>query len=330
MARALHRVLLQVFQKQETVAGRVPRAFISSICPDVREKKAYNPMSHIDRDLLVVDFDDTCTVGDTISHLVSSTMRRLGGDCVDEEKSSLYEQLAREYISKRKHLMDDLLLPSAREIEGDSWLETFLDGTSAFDVERNSKALDSKLLAGASMNSIRQAARSVEFRPGCIETLSQALDNGMHVAIVSVHWSSEFIQCAFEHDGRVPTHRTANFEDASVLLVGNSLEFDQGRTTGVLQHTLCQSATDKRAIMRNLNRSYRSSIYVGDSITDIGPLLEASVGIIMGDDALLRQVLEYAGVTVVPVHEYTGNRGCSMTLFHTHSWSDIWKIWKYM
>ena len=302
--------------------SRVISAFTSGSSIQVRSLNWQYRENLLERDLLVVDFDDTCTSGDSISHLVSATMLHQGGNADNESKQRLYQSLVQEYVSKRNDLMHDLLLPSTREREGEAWLQEFLLQTSAFDLDRNNVAIESRLLAGASMESLRDAARNVEFRPNCIETLLHALDRGMHVTVLSVNWSSEFIRSVFEHDGRLPLD-TSN--KSSLKIIANSLDFDADRTNGLLQTRLCQTAIDKFQMLKEMNAVYRSSIYVGDSITDIGSLLEASTGIIMGNDSLLHEVLHHAGVSVVPMDQWDAGEE-PMTLYHAQCWDDIRKI----
>ena len=275
------------------------------------------------RDILVVDFDDTCTAGDTISHLVSATMMRLGGDSNNEEKLRLYEELVREYVIRRKTLMNDLLLPNMRERKGEAWLQAFLHSTSVFDIDSNNIAIESRLLAGATMESLRNAARNVQFRPHCIETLTDAMERGMDLTIVSVNWSSEFIWAAFEQSP------LRSYKDRPIRIVANSLDFEGDKTTGLLRSRPCQTALDKQQIMKEIHSMCRYSMYVGDSVTDIGSLLQASTGIIMGNDPVLREVLQHAGISVVPLQQHTGApQQDPMTLYHTDSWHDISKIYK--
>lgn len=297
------------------------------------------------RDLLVVDFDDTCTVGDTISLVVSATMSDAGGDGLAERKRQLYKFLGEEYVTKKNALMDALLPPveavgtntQSCTTNQEAWFEDFLHHLSAFDKERNNAVFQSTLLSGASIESLKLASSQVEFRPHCIDTLLSALDAGMEVAIVSVNWSSEFIRSAFAHDGRLSIHMYDDHgvddkhrdRPSSVLLVANSLEFETERTTGLLRHRSCETALDKREILRRLNRFGRSTIYVGDSITDVGSLLEASLGIVMGDDAALKRVLHRVGVNLVPLDTYDAERSNQdRLLYYTDSWREIWELHK--
>lgn len=43
------------------------------------------------------------------------------------------------------------------------------------------------------------------------------------------------------------------------------------------------------------------TLYVGDSITDLGALLTADIGIIMGCNATLRRIAAAAGITIAPL-----------------------------
>lgn len=65
-----------------------------------------------------------------------------------------------------------------------------------------------------------------------------------------------------------------------------------------------QNALDKRAIVKQLASTTKAgaiTVYVGDSVTDLGALLEADIGIVMGDNSTLQRVATAAGITVRPL-----------------------------
>ena len=65
-----------------------------------------------------------------------------------------------------------------------------------------------------------------------------------------------------------------------------------------------QNALDKRAIVKELASATKAAgitVYVGDSVTDLGALLEADIGIVMGSNSTLQRVAAAAGITVRPL-----------------------------
>jgi 2-hydroxy-3-keto-5-methylthiopentenyl-1-phosphate phosphatase len=276
--------------------------------------------------ILVVDFDETCTVGDTISHIVSATMASKP-PLVVRGKEALYQKLLKEYIEERESLMTNIMGEESCESLNSSsraWLTAFLDSMSEFEIRRNDAVLESKLLHGASRQSLIDASKMVTFRQGCVETLRRASsdDGRMNVAVLSANWSAEFIRAAFERNG-------LSLENLSII--SNSLEFDStDSTTGALAVRICQSPNDKDRLLRALSGPYEKTVYVGDSVGDIPALLGAHVGIVIGYNELLRRVLERGGVEVRDIGDLM-SRGtrwwehdeASPVVYCTNSWEDI-------
>lgn len=313
------------------------------------------------RRLVVVDFDDTCTLGDTISHLVSAT-KALQPAHVAEEKDRTYAMLFREYMEERKELIDRLFdvtvevprtsMPGVPEDDdgddgddGDircpkrAWLAMFLHELSCFETRRNDVVLASGILHGATIESIAGAAQNVVFRDACIETLHRAsVSVGTSVVVLSANWSEEFIRAALSnHHGAC-----GGFDAARVEVVANALEFDAGVTTGGMRVRRCQTPNDKHRLLRGLvfdghgQHAQHPSVYVGDSVGDVPALLSANVGIVMGRNALLERVLERGGVQIRSIDEIPGGTdgveewgmgttgaGRPSVVWQTSSWEDV-------
>ena len=69
-----------------------------------------------------------------------------------------------------------------------------------------------------------------------------------------------------------------------------------------------QSGADKSRVLDDLllskaidSQTKGLTAYIGDSASDISPLLAADVGIIVGQNKLLRQVCTAAGITIKPL-----------------------------
>lgn len=290
------------------------------------------------RGILVVDFDETSSQGDTISKIVDAAYQ---GDSVGLEerqhKESLYKKLLSEYLSEREALFGRLIPEGlgASPVKGREWLAEFLQELSKFDSYRNKVCFESSLLSGATRESLQKSASDVAMQPRCLETLQHALDCGMHAAVVSVNWSSELIEKVFQRHGIavevVSDLSSLDFERRSdvVHIIANRMEFDgNSRTTGLV-HTQCENAEDKARIMAKLQGDRDFSIYVGDSVTDIGSLMEASMGIIFGENQTLMCVLRIAGVPVHPLEEfvYTSNvDDTEKILYQTSSWDEIYGV----
>jgi len=278
-----------------------------------------NPLTK--RRLVVVDFDDTCTVGDTISHLVSAT-KSLQPAHVLEEKDRTYQELFRQYMEERNELVDRLFrvkdmasCTSAAGLSEDqddecprrAWLDMFLHELSCFETRRNDVVLASGILHGATMESIARASQNVVFREACLETLhSASVAAGTSVVVLSANWSEEFIRAALSnHHGAC-----GGFDTGKVEVVANALEFDAGITTGGMRIRQCQTPNDKHRLLRALVFDERGqnvehpSVFVGDSVGDVPALLAASLGIVMGRNSLLERVLARGGVQIRNIDEF--------------------------
>lgn len=282
-----------------------------------------------------------CQVGDTISVLVGAAMvpEHAAEVTITKEKQRTFETLGREYMDQRDALMSRLFSdPGA----GADWLARAMAVVSAFEIQMNDRVVSSGVLRGASMHSIVHAARKVDFRQACIETLHRAsLSPNTRVAVLSANWSEEFIRASLEN----PAHGVG-LEVGRVELVANSLEFNEAaRTTGGMRLRRCQTPNDKGRLLKGLLGGADLSVYVGDSVGDVPALLGADVGIVMGRNALLGRVLERGGVDVCdlgrlleeagggdPVREAAstsaGRAGSRSrrVLYQTDTWKDVRRI----
>lgn len=76
------------------------------------------------------------------------------------------------------------------------------------------------------------------------------------------------------------------------------------RPSRVCPNRRVQTALDKRALMQRLQGEVAGrgcSVFVGDSITDLGAMLAADIGIVMGDNDALRRVAAAAGIAIEPL-----------------------------
>jgi len=284
--------------------------------------------------LLVVDFDETCTQGDTISKIIKAALE--SSDIEQDERNSrkkTYEKLVANYISSRQDTLD-ALVPEGLDnspVQGTQWLEHFIQELHVFDTRMNQIVVDTGILSGITWNSLKSSSQTIQIRYNCIDTLRLAMDNGMHVAILSVNWSAHMIQNVFERFGFavnvLQDISEIELEDQTKIhIIANQLEFNNDRSTGKILG-VCESSSDKRASLQSItsqNTKFSNCIYIGDSITDIGPLTEASLGIIMGQNATLMNAVRIAGMDVSPLEE-TQNK-VKNTLYHSDSWEKVYGL----
>lgn len=84
----------------------------------------------------------------------------------------------------------------------------------------------------------------------------------------------------------------------------NELAFNDSFSTGEIVRNM-QSPIDKVQAFRNILKDCRDKrnvrVYIGDSVGDILCLLEADIGIIIGNSSSLRRIGAHFGVSFVPL-----------------------------
>jgi hypothetical protein len=126
----------------------------------------------------------------------------------------------------------------------------------------------------------------VQLRPGCADTLAAAAAARIPTALLSVNWSSTLIAAAMGWPA-------AQAQQQQPEIHANELEFGADRiSTGQLLRRI-ENGRDKLAVMRQLLQQHRTAagsngstgsssaggaaVYVGDSASDILPLMEVGV-----------------------------------------------------
>lgn len=307
--------------------------------------------------LLVVDFDDTCTAQDTTSMIARAAVHAAAARAADPaaaaEGEARLQWLVQNYLARRGALLDEILpFPSEDEAEefDMAWLGDFLDRLSDFDREMNGVVVDSGILAGVKRGALTETGARVGMRPGCLATLRRAVDAGVPTAVVSVNWSGEMVAAALAQQG-LPVVMAgggggtragvggAPPPPGAVAVYANELEYFGDASTGAIKRR-CECAADKGRIFEDLLLGLAAegqaaeggvSVYVGDSMTDIPALISADVGMLLGSNALVRQVAAAAGVPLRPLPAYpvdpaaagAGDAGDVPVMYEAASWAEI-------
>lgn len=285
-------------------------------------------------DILVVDFDETCTQGDTISVIIEAAIEKSNLSQLEKQsREKKSKQLAENYIRARQALLQTLLPkgPDDGQVYGSPWLERFVHKLHKFDTSMNQVVIESGVLSGIPPESLKASSHRIQLHSNCVDTLKLAIDSGMYVVILSVNWSSEMIEHVLKRSGFavniVQNTDEIDLKNQNMIhIIANQLEFDSDGSTGQIRR-ICESALDKKQIFKQImsrNRGLRKSMYIGDSITDIGPLAEASLGIIMGHNATLLNAVRVAGVEIFPIEAYLSYQ--SKAVYHTDSWKKVYGL----
>ncbi|GAN03690.1 HAD-like protein [Mucor ambiguus] len=246
--------------------------------------------------LILIDFDQTITTQDTISPL-----GKFGVSYTHNPKPWSYfvDSYLEEYRQHRDHLPD---LP-----KGD--FKAFVKQLDSYQpIEKASQVRVSqhKVFEGLTRHTLTQQASTLRadyLQPGVIHTLQAYKDQ---VRIVSLNWSKDWIQ-GFLQELDVPKHH----------IFSNDLEFDaaSGKCTGNILPAIVTAGDKQRAI--DTFRQHYKTIYIGDSLGDIEALVEADVGIIIGNDPSLINALNDFG------HSIEQNISQPSTLYCVNDWDQI-------
>lgn len=178
----------------------------------------------------------------------------------------------------------------------------------------------------------------MRLHPGCSEALHTAITSGIPTHVCSVGWSSTLIAATLEQhvrgeqpavhanevqvdDDGTGTGQIARYQ--LLLVISNTAITDY-------LHRRVEGGPDKAAVLERLRTETPAGplVYIGDSPTDIPPLLAADVGVVFGEQPTLRHVLSLAGVCVRPLASIaegmpTHASENSPILYCTNSWHEI-------
>lgn len=223
----------------------------------------------------MTDFDDTMTAGDTLALLSECAYSIKPG--FKPDWTFFGAAYMADYSSFKRDFgaLDSL----ERRLEFQKQLKP-IEMASVNRVEKTD------LYLGVSEAGIRAQAHKVEFKDGWWEFARQ-LETPIHV--ISVNWSDEFIR---------ETFRAHNVTPGEVM--ANEVYMDElGRGTGKLsseQRPGIRTSDDKLQCLKQImgaQTEETKSVYCGDSSTDLAALLEADIGLIIGNEATAELLEKY-------------------------------------
>lgn len=156
------------------------------------------------------------------------------------------------------------------------------------------KALEhDKIFKDLTEEQLRSLAEHVQLRDGAVQFLNLCLSLGVEVIILSVNWTGLIIDEVLRRNG---------INDGIIRIITNEFEFDEsGKTTGSwLKEPKVRTSQDKldqidkiKAQLRNAEDTTIESadddvqmMYIGDSLTDLLPILNVSLPCAIKDSKL--------------------------------------------
>ncbi|KAI2624358.1 HAD-like domain-containing protein [Hypoxylon sp. NC1633] len=256
------------------------------------------------------DFDGTITVKDTVGELANFALRVRADEGVDLRGE--WDVVVSSYVDDhRAHADGYQPQPHSRNLPEHEI--QYLRQMKTVETRSLDRINDSRLFWGISAVAFRQAGRdlvrkgTIRLRPGFRRFVDERVKDGWRVWVLSVNWSSAFIEGAC---GELP----------GVKVIANDVREDDGSIAGppVLNPQNVSSTEEPRnltnsrdkldamdAILRAESLAAEPSVYFGDSTTDLECLLAVDLGFVIADreDTSLLRTLRRIGVEVPHVRD---------------------------
>ena len=254
---------------------------------------------------LIADFDGTVTQKDTISSLVLTAAEHRNNQ---DDFLERWEQLVQWYVSQQESNVGKWL--SAPMLE--KHLIDFLESFKPIEQESLLRVTRHKFLLGLTKHDLQQLGRNVLKRKGVANVLKELQASTVEIEILSANWSKTLIQSAMgELCDQVWT---------------NSLVFDDfNKSTGEIRQNVT-SAQDKLSFFERYRSKVGKTLYIGDSITDFLAILSADIGVLIGNNHVARQVIDFFEIPTVSVtkkQKYNPEIHQSGIILLVDSWLDL-------
>ena len=237
-------------------------------------------MSKYPIDQLITDFDETISERDNISTLVHTAADNRTHE--KEEFLAAWQEMVQWFLTRYHRVCD------AWQDHRHSLVD-YLKSFEELETASIQRVIAKGFLAGLTSEELRAVGRNVVKKPGVDRVLSAMRAEGVKVEILSANWSQALIQGATE--------------GLCDQIITNSLTYDvAGRSTGNI-HLHVVSARDKLRKFRSRKKNPPNSddigdggvtrtLYIGDSISDFLAILDADLGVLIGQNPTAMQTIE--------------------------------------
>ncbi|KAK4451467.1 HAD-like domain-containing protein [Podospora aff. communis PSN243] len=252
--------------------------------------------------LILLDFDGTITQSDSINSLVHSAITNSPTLSHDPGAASqAWAFIVNAWLADLEAHVAAYSPPAESRTTAEEEL-VYLESLEALEKASVARVEKAGLFAGLTEKKLEELGKEVvakgevRLRKGFEELMKEIGQRGLGVGVVSVNWSEGWVRGAvgtevegvvnsIGEDGRLKGPDVEGFgRDRMMLTAGDKVEAARG------------------LVKRNGGGKW---MYVGDSTTDLGCLLEADVGVVMGDreSSKLLQMLGRVGFEVPRVEE---------------------------
>ncbi len=243
-------------------------------------------------DKLITDFDETISERDTISILVHTA-----ADNREHEKAQLlaaWQEMVQWYLTRYHRVCDAWLNPRHSIVD-------FLKAFEELEAVSIQRVIAKGFLEGLTREGLKAVGRNVVKKSGVDRVLSAMRADGVEVEILSANWSETLIQGATE--------------GLCDRVISNSLMYDAaGCSTGNI-HLHVVSAQDKLRKFRERTKKPPNpdeigdggirTLYIGDSISDFLVILDADLGVLIGQNRTAIQTIERFRLPTLQLQEET-------------------------
>ncbi|KAJ1937326.1 hypothetical protein EC988_007924, partial [Linderina pennispora] len=238
--------------------------------------------------ILAVDFDKTLTTADTTADVVN-TVQLLHPE--HRPFQWFTDEYMKDYESFDAHWSP--ILASRQGHYDRRLLDDYSEGLRPVEEASLQRITEHKILSGATHQDFRNGGALVKFRQGAAALLNRAVGE-MPVYVVSVNWSKDFIYGALQANGVMAEN---------ITVYSNDSEFDiKGVSTGVLKPEMVV-AGDKVNVMARIKRDFAGArheqvrvAYAGDSLTDLPAMMDADLGIFVGNSSSVTSWCKNMGI----------------------------------
>ncbi|KAF7502312.1 hypothetical protein GJ744_006143 [Endocarpon pusillum] len=275
------------------------------------------------------DWDGTMTTTDTLSVVAS-----IGYTKHRDQKLPPWSYFTDAYLSdyKAHNAMHEPKPGSSKSIEEFlEWQERFVEVERA-SVERVERA---GIFANVSITDIDNAAReavesrSVLLRPGLVSLIEKIQERGGSTTIVSINWSARFIYSCLGSAREPRTQAQPQKVNIRANEIGSGSSAKLTRTFAGEDRGIWTARDKERIMLAELQAEpqQRSSVYIGDSPSDLSCLLLANVGICIRDNELnneqssLWELLHRFNITCRHIGKYSHRRSTDYKSFKRLWWA---------
>ena len=300
---------------------------------------------HTCRKWLVLDFDGTCTEHDTtplLPHIAS--LHSGDDDAKRRERLEQFNALEEEYFEaysavKKRILRDDGGNDGGEDTVADidtMDLHKALDSLDEVSTVVTHKVSQSACLSGLPSHPSHMAdlidrheelKRMTRLQPGCAAVVANAHLSGWCLGVLSINWCPNLIEAALmmpvrrhlargreEEEGALDT--TSNIAHPKAEVWSNEID-DDGVVTlhvpGASAKRMCIQSLKERLQQELQQQDHGGShtsrpvvVYIGDSSTDLSGLLEADIGIMLGNSGTIMKIAKRWNIEISKLSDRRG------------------------